>query len=429
MTATVMPSVAREIGGYAWFGWVVAIYMIGAIVAAATAGVLSQRLGLRRALVLGAVVYSLGCAACAAAPQIALFLAGRLLQGVGGGWVAGLCYVAVTQLFPQALWARVLSAMAGVWGVATLLSPLVGGLFAEAGFWRGAFWLFALQGIGFVAASVALVPSGRGEAGDGPTWRLAGPLAVLTLAVIAIGAAGLTPEVGLAAILGVAGCALLALFLRLNAGAGAALLPRSAADPRSGPGAGLWTIFALQAGTVSFTVYGPALLQVLHGASPVVAGYVICCEALAWTVAALAVASSRRDAGWIRLGASMILVATILIAFAVPRGTLAQVAALASLQGAGFGFLWAFTSNRIVANAPETERPLASASVPTTQMIGTAVGAAAAGAVGNLAGFGGGFTATHAFASGVWLFAALVPLAGLGVAAAWRLASPRFAPA
>jgi MFS family permease len=428
MTATVMPSVARDIGGYAWFGWVTAIYMIGAIVAGATAGVLSQRLGLKRAMTLGATAYVLGCAACAAAPDIGLFLGGRLLQGVGGGWVVGLCYVAVTQLFPQALWTRVLSALAGVWGVATLLSPLVGGLFAQAGFWRGAFWVFALQGAGFIAAAAALVPKGSEPSSSKSAERLMAPLLALTLAISAIGAAGLTESGVLSALLGAGGCGLLVLFLRLNARGPAALLPRSAIDPASGTGAGLLTIFALQASSVSLTIYGPALLQVLHGASPVLAGYVIGCEALAWTAAAMIVASSRRDAVWIRAGSLLILVADVTIAFAVPRGTLPQVAALAAVQGAGFGMITAFTANRIVANAPEPEQALASSSVPTTQIIGTAVGAAAAGTVANLVGFSAGFTPARAESQGVWLFAALIPLAIVGVAAAWRVTSPRFAP-
>jgi MFS family permease len=429
MTATVMPSVARDIGGWAWFGWVVAIYMIGAIVAGATAGVLSQRLGLRRALMFAALVYAFGCAASASAPSIGLFLAGRLLQGIGGGWVVGLCYVAVTQLFPQALWSRVLSALAGVWGVATLLSPLVGGLFAQAGFWRGAFWIFAVQGVGFILASRLLVRPGAAPPAEVASKGLWLPLAVLSTGIIAIAAAGLTPQIGVAAMLGAAGCGMLVLFLSLNARSGAALLPRSAADPASGTGAGLLAIFALQAATIPFTVYGPAILQARHGASPVLAGYIIGCEALAWTAAALMVASSRSDGRFIRLGASLILAAVIAIAFAVPRGTLIEVAALASVQGGGFGCLWAFVSARIVANAPEDERAIASAANPTMQMIGTAVGSAAVGTVANLLGFGAGVSAARSSGEGIWLFAALIPLAILGAAAAFRLASARFAPA
>ncbi len=161
MTATIMPSVAADIRGYAWFGWVVAIYLIGSILAGASSGRLAQRFGLKRSLALGGITYAVGCAAGAIAPTIGFFIAGRLLQGIGGGWVVGLCFVAVTRLFPQSLWSRVLSALAGVWGVASLISPLVGGLFAQVGFWRGAFWLFAAQGVLFVAAAAILVPAAR----------------------------------------------------------------------------------------------------------------------------------------------------------------------------------------------------------------------------------------------------------------------------
>lgn len=428
MTATVMPSVARDIGGYAWFGWVVAIYMIGAIVAGATAGVLSQRLGLRRALMFAALVYAFGCAACAVAPQIALFLAGRLLQGVGGGWVVGLSYVTVTRLFPQPLWSRVLSAMAGIWGAATLVSPLIGGLFAQAGFWRGAFWLFALQGVGFVAASRLLIGGGRTPDDAGPVKGLAAPLAALSAGVVCIATAGQTPGLVAAAVLGLAGFGLLVVFVRLNASGAAALLPRSAGDPASGPGAGLMMIVGLQAGAIPMDAYGPAILQVLHGASPVLAGYVLGVGALTWTAAALAVASSRADALFIRLGTVFILVSDVGLALAISRGTLLELAALVGLTGLGFGCAWAFTSARIVACAPEVEKAMASSAVPTAQMIGTAIGAAAAGTVANLLGLGSGLTAARTESQAPWLFAALIPLALAGAVAAWRVASPRFAP-
>ena len=428
MTATIMPSVARDIGGYAWFGWVIAIYMVGAIVAGATAGVLSQRLGLRRALMFGALVYAFGCCASAAAPQIGLFLAGRLLQGIGGGWVVGLCYVAVSRLFPQALWSRVLSATAGVWGAATLLSPLVGGLFAQAGFWRGAFWLFALQGVGFVAASRLLISAAEAPADVNPAKGLAAPLAALSGGIVAIATAGQTADPGPSAALGVAGCALLFLFLRLNARSPAALLPRSAADPVSGLGAGLAMIFALQAATIPIDAYGPAMLQARLGATPVVAGYILGGGALAWTVGALAVASSKADGRFIRLGTALILTSVIGLPLAMSRGTLFEVAVLIVLMGAGFGCAWAFTSARIVACAPESEKAIAASAVPTTQMIGTAVGSAAAGSVANILGFGSGITAARAASQGAWLFAALIPLALIGAVAAWRVASPRFAP-
>src|SRR6266851_819274 len=60
VTATIMPSVARDLGGYAYFGWAVAGYLLGSILAGASAGQISHRLGLRPAMVLAALAYAGG---------------------------------------------------------------------------------------------------------------------------------------------------------------------------------------------------------------------------------------------------------------------------------------------------------------------------------------------------------------------------------
>lgn len=420
-TATIMPSVARDIGGYAWFGWAVAAFLLGSILGGATAGRLAVRLGLRPALAVAGASYAAGCAASALAPAIGWFLAGRMLQGLGGGAVVALCYVAVSSLFPEALWSRVFSALSGIWGAATLVSPLIGGLFAEAGFWRGAFWLFAVQGVAFVLAGVPLVP--RGAAGGASPAR-GGPypqVLALAVGVAGIGSAGLWPGRAQAAAAALLGVGSLILFLRLDARSAARLLPRAAADPRTPAGAGLAMMLCLQAATVAFSVYGAALLQSLHHARPILAGYILGVAAFAWTAAALGVAGRRPDVLFIRLGPGLIVAALAGLALAMPHGPLPLVAACVVLQGAGFGMAWSFTAARIVANTAEDERAFASASLPTAQLIGAAVGAAAAGAVANLLGFGQGITAARAAAAGFWLFAAFVPVAVVGWIAAWRL--------
>jgi len=430
MTATIMPSVAADIRGYAWFGWVVAIYLVGSIVAGATAGRLALQFGLKRSLGLGGITYALGCAAGAIAPSIGFFIAGRLLQGIGGGWVTGLCFVAVTRLFPQALWSRVLSALAGVWGVASLISPLVGGLFAQAGFWRGAFWLFAAQGLLFVAAAAVLVPPPNADEEPAPSGPVSiTALATLTAAILAIGAAGLTTGLTSSLLLATAGIGLLGLFFVLNARSPAPLIPAEAADPRTGTGAGLMVIFCMCAGTASITAYLPALLQTLYGVSPITAGYILVSEAMAWTIAAFLVASRASAGVFIRLGGCGIVVGMTAFALMTPRAGAALIPVCTIVEGASFGVLWAFNIARLVANAPAREQAIASSSAPTMQSIGTAVGSAASGVIANFLGFGHGLDIERARAGGVWLFAAFLPLTALGAVAAWRVSLARFDPA
>src|SRR5437868_10802 len=101
LTATLMPAAVSEIGGIAYINWTIALYQIGSILTGAAAGNLAQQFGLRGALLTAALVYSLGCVASATASDIGGMLAGRLIQGLGGGMLLALSYVAIQMLFPR----------------------------------------------------------------------------------------------------------------------------------------------------------------------------------------------------------------------------------------------------------------------------------------------------------------------------------------
>src|SRR3569832_173839 len=70
VTATIMPSVGRELGGYGYFSWATAGYLVGASLAGASAGRLSELAGLRRATALAGLVMVAGCVLSAAAPNV-----------------------------------------------------------------------------------------------------------------------------------------------------------------------------------------------------------------------------------------------------------------------------------------------------------------------------------------------------------------------
>ena len=421
VTATIMPSVAREIGGYQYFGWSVAVFLMGSILAGACSGKLSLALGLRRATVLAGIVYAVGCAMSALAPDFVTFVLGRLVQGLGAGAVVALCYVAITALFPESLWPRVYGAVAGVWGGATLLGPLMGGLFAEAGFWRGAFWMFVVQGIVFVIAVAAMLPSEKPSEARNRVPGL--QLTLLIVGVSLIGLAGVvtSPVVaGACALLGLVG---MGAMLVANHRSHDRLLPRAVADLTTATGLGLMIMFACEAAAIGFTVYGPAFIQVRHAASPLVAGYVTGAIAAGWTVCALLVGGlpARSEGLAIRTGVGLLLIGVAWSAWALTRGGLVETGLAFLVIGCGFGLCWAFLARQVIAAAPVEEQALASSAVPTVQLIGGAAGSAAAGALANLLGFGHGIDPAMAYAVGPWLFGAFVPLALVAFGAAWRL--------
>ena len=85
VTVTITPSIAQDIGGFRYFAWSVAAFLLASILSGAVSGRLSLKLGLRGALTASAIVYAVGCVMSAAAPDFLIFVAGRLVQGFGAG--------------------------------------------------------------------------------------------------------------------------------------------------------------------------------------------------------------------------------------------------------------------------------------------------------------------------------------------------------
>ncbi len=426
VTVTLMPSVARDLRGTAYYGWAVAFFLTASILAGASAGQFSQQVGLRGATLLASIAYTAGCVASASASGIAGFLIGRALQGVGAGWIVGFCYVAIEANFPKSMWARLFAAGAGAWGIASIAGPLIGGVFAGGGSWRGAFWMFAAQGVVFAVASAYLLDRHRSSIDPIPpmAWRTLG---ALTLSVGLIAAANITKGVLASWGFLIAGTVAFIATLRINQSAGQGLLPRDAARPWTISGAGYAMIFALEVGTVGLNVYQAAILQAVYGVSPLLAGYVVCAMAMGWTAAAFFVsgAPDKRHSALILIGAGVILIGYSALTVTIAHAPLGWVAASGFLMGIGFGLAWSLLTQRIVSCLPEQDRTLGASAIPTTQLMGGALGAAAAGALANMLGLARDFGARQAEASAPILFAAFLPFLIMGGLAAVRVARAR----
>ena len=105
----------------------------------------------------------------------------------------------------------------------------------------------------------------------------------------------------------------------------------------------------------------------------------------------------------------------------MPTGPVLVLLVWPMLLGAGFGLSWPFIVRHVVEAVPERERSIAAAAVPTIQRAGYAIGAALSGMVANWAGFSEGLSRDAAVSVAFWVFAAFLPLAALGVLAAYRL--------
>ncbi len=421
VTATIMPSVGADLGGYAYFAWATAGYFVGAILAGASSGRLSEMFGLRSATAVAGLVMVAGCLLSAMAPNIGLFLAGRLIQGLGSGWISGFAMVAIALLFPERHLARVFAAVTFVWGIATVLGPLFGGIVLEGGHWRDVFWLFAAQaGLFSLAAPFLLGGAARASGGPGIPWA---SLGVLGLGVAAIAVANVVTNLTVAAALVIAGLVILALVVRLDDRMRVRLLPHRAGDLGTVVGSGYLAMFALTAASMGFSIYGPAILQQTRGFSPLWAGYAIGVESMAWTVAAMAVAGAGAvwDARWVRIGALLLIASLVMLPLTLADGPLVWMLVAGGLMGAAFGFSWAFMARRVLMALRDEDKAIGSSGITAVRQCGGAAGAAISGVAANVVGFSGGLSDASARAATVWVFVAVLPLAVAGTWAAFRL--------
>jgi len=140
VVTTIMPSIVADIGGLAYYAWNTTLFVIASIIGATVAATLAARRGGKGAYLLALGVFTVGTLVCASATSMLWMLVGRSLQGLGSGVLVSLAYVLIRQIFEPSLWSRAMALVSAMWGIATLLGPAIGGVFAQLGNWRAAFW-------------------------------------------------------------------------------------------------------------------------------------------------------------------------------------------------------------------------------------------------------------------------------------------------
>jgi MFS family permease len=429
LVATMIPAIVEDIGGTRLISWTFALYEIGSIVAGVASGLLAIRYGIRMPMCFAALLFGVGCMVSAAAPSMWVLLFGRVLQGLGGGGLIALSFVAVGILFPRRLIPRALAAVSLLWGTAAFIGPLCGGLFVEYATWRWGFWFFAAQAlllaiwimvrIGALARPVETAHQERF-----PILRLSALCAgVLLVSCSSVEISPLTTPLLIAA-----GILCIVVFLRLDGARGdSRLLPKHPARLSNPVGAALSMIFYFTMATIAITVYGPLFMIKLHGASALVAGYIVACASIGWAVAAMMVSglSERYDRLMIGCGMLTLSVSVIGFIYSMSSGPLWLIACFVSLEGAGFGMAWTFILRRVtkLSEAGETER--VAGAIPPVQRLGYAMGAAFVGVIANTAGLVQGAGIGVIEQASRWVFIAALPMAALGLVAAYRFLFPR----
>ena len=275
---TIMPLISRDLDGATLYALAFAGPLSAGVIGMVIAGNWSDRSGPILPLYFSAALFALGLIVAGSAPNMGVFVVGRLVQGLGSGAMTVALYVVVARLYPAAQMPRIFASFAAAWIVPSLVGPFIAGLVAELWSWH---WVFlGVVGLVIVATAI-LTPATRmlrlqpRQLSETP-WNV-GRIGWALLAAIAVLVVNLSADLdGVAAVL----APLVALVVAVVAVR--PLLPRGTLLARRG----LPTVILLRglasASFLGAEVYLPYLLVQQYAFSPTFAGLALTGSALAW---------------------------------------------------------------------------------------------------------------------------------------------------
>ncbi len=157
IVATALPAMAGELHGMEYMSWAVSAYLLTSTAATPIYGKLSDLYG-RRPLFIAAIgFFLLGSLIGGLAQSMTQLIAGRTVQGLGGGGLISLAMTIIADIIPARERGRYQAYFSTVWAVSTLGGPMLGGFLVDAASWRWVFWInIPIAVLGLVICNAAL---------------------------------------------------------------------------------------------------------------------------------------------------------------------------------------------------------------------------------------------------------------------------------
>ena len=155
IVATALPRIASDLHGVEHLSWVVSGYLLTSTAATPIYGKLSDLYGRKIMLQIAIVVFLLTSALCALAATMGQLIAFRALQGLGGGGLMAMAHATIADIISPRDRGRYQAYFASTFAVASVVGPVLGGVFADRLTWRWVFWINLPIGIGALIVSQA----------------------------------------------------------------------------------------------------------------------------------------------------------------------------------------------------------------------------------------------------------------------------------
>jgi EmrB/QacA subfamily drug resistance transporter len=386
--ATAVPTAVGQLGGVAHYSWVFSAYLLTSTTTVPLFGKLADLFGRKRTYQASVAIFLVGSALCGIArsfPQLVLF---RAVQGLGAGGVAPVATTIVGDIYTLEERGRIQGVFSGIWALASLVGPLLGGLITDALSWR---WIFFLN-IPFGLLSSMMLQRWMREETRRTAHRLdiLGTVSLTTAVTLLLLALLEGPEawgwsdprtLGLLA----GSVAGLAVFLWQERRTPEPMLPLDLFQNRliAVAGAGNFLIGAL---LYALTAYVPMFGQGVLGGSAVKAGSILAPILLGWPIASTLAGRLLLKVDYRPMtiaGNVMVTVGAAMLAFTRADTTGGWIMLSMMITGFGLGFVSMPYLLGVQNAVPWSRRGVATSSVQFFRNIGGAVAVAALGALLN----------------------------------------------
>jgi MFS family permease len=166
---TALPTIARDLNGQGEYIWLGNAYVLAATAIQPLYGQLSNIFGRRHPMIISVALFALGSGIAGGANTAAMFIGGRLVQGLGAGGMIMLIDLIVCDLVPLRERSTYLSSVLGACALGTLIGPVIGGAIVSKTTWKWAFWI----NLPTCALTLAVtIPFLRVSCNRSPTWKL-----------------------------------------------------------------------------------------------------------------------------------------------------------------------------------------------------------------------------------------------------------------
>ncbi|MFE8887070.1 MFS transporter [Pseudarthrobacter enclensis] len=384
IVATALPTVVGELDGARHMAWVVTAYALAMAVAMPIFGRLGDRFGRPVLLTISLAVFLAASVLCGFAQDIYQLSLYRGIQGLGGAGMAVLPSAIIADLVPPRQRPKYLGPLGSVFGIATVVSPLLGGTITDTVGWRWIFWINIPVGLLALALAFSLrnlrVSKGTGGV-DAPGIAF---MTLFTCSLVFAVALATDPDSQLEVVAVAAGAATVlgVMFVAIEIRSKAPLVPMRMF--RSWPvvnAAGLGLVVG--AGLFSVVAYLPSYIQMAYSTSASAAGMILLPLVLGMMV-------SSNLSGWIvtrtgrykvfpLAGSALAVAAAVALSFTGPATPLPLVAVLVGLLGLAVGSFMQLTVVAAQNAMPQAIVGGVTASLGYLRELGVTVGTAVLG--------------------------------------------------